>query len=111
MDGSIEPYQNTTEGAEIFFMCNEMFVPAEKMRAVCGANQRWSPDPADHRCTCECTYVHDVAMLIKTAVHIIIKLHITSFMQNWMICMYLKYFTYKMLSKLFYLWEDLIEVL
>ena len=54
-------------------------------------------------------YVHDVAMLIKTAVHIIIKLHITSFMQNWMICMYLiKYFTYKMLSKLWYLWEDLL---
>ena len=56
-------------------------------------------------------YVHDVAMLIKTAVHIIIKLHITSFMQNWMICMYLIYFTYRMLSKLCYLWEDLIEVL
>ena len=57
-------------------------------------------------------YVHDVAMLIKTAVHIIIKLHITSFMQNWMICMYLiQYFTYGMLSKLWYLWEDLIEVL
>ena len=55
MDGSIEPYENTTEGAEIFFMCNETFVPVERMRAVCGANQRWSPDPADHRCTCECT--------------------------------------------------------
>ena len=53
MDGSIEPYQNTTEGAEISFGCNPMFVPTERMTAVCRADQRWSPDPAGHRCTCE----------------------------------------------------------
>ena len=53
MDGSIDPYQNTTEGAEISFRCNAMFVPTERMTAVCGADGRWSPDPADHRCTCE----------------------------------------------------------
>ena len=34
-------------------MCNPMFVPTERMTAVCGADRRWSPDPADHRCTCE----------------------------------------------------------
>ena len=56
MDGSIAPYQNTTEGAEISFMCNPMFVPRERMTAVCGADRRWSPDPADHRCTCEYLY-------------------------------------------------------
>ena len=53
MDGSIASYQNTTEGAEISFMCNQMFVPTERMTAMCGADQRWSPDPAGHRCTCE----------------------------------------------------------
>ena len=40
----------------ILFMCNEMFVPTERMRAVCGADQRWSPDPSDHVGTCECPY-------------------------------------------------------
>ena len=56
MDGSIEPYQNTTEGAEVFFMCNPMFVPTGRMTAVCGADQRWSPDPATLVCTCECPH-------------------------------------------------------
>ena len=56
MDGSIETYQNTTEGAEIFFRCNTGFVPAENMTAVCGADQRWSPDPDTLVCTCECPY-------------------------------------------------------
>ena len=53
MDGSIEPYQNTTEGAEIFFRCNPGFVPAGRMRAVCRADGKWSPDPATLVCTCE----------------------------------------------------------
>ena len=53
MEGSIDAYQNTTEGAEILFMCNPGFIPAGRMRAVCGADGRWNPDPADHRCTCE----------------------------------------------------------
>ena len=43
-DGSTDPYQNTTEGAEIFFRCNPGFVPARRMRAVCGADGRWNPD-------------------------------------------------------------------
>ena len=54
MNGSIAPYQNTTEGAEISFMCNPGFIPpAGRMRAVCGADGRWNPDPADLVCTCE----------------------------------------------------------
>ena len=66
MDGSIDPYQNTTEGAEIIFRCNPMFVPTENMTAVCGADQSWSPNPADLVCMCEypstvCLYTADEA--------------------------------------------------
>ena len=64
-NGSIDPYQNTTEGAEIFFRCNPGFVPAGRMRAVCRADGRWSPDPATLVCTCECShnvYVHATTM-------------------------------------------------
>ena len=50
-NGSIEPYQNTTKGAEISFMCNPGFVPAVRMTAVCEADGRWSPDPAAQVCT------------------------------------------------------------
>ena len=57
MDGSIAPYQNTTEGAEISFICNPGFIPAEDMTAMCAADGRWSPDPAGHRCTCKNTYL------------------------------------------------------
>ena len=53
-NGSIETYQNTSEGAEIFFRCNPGFVPAGGMRAVCGADGRWNPDPATLQCTSEC---------------------------------------------------------
>ena len=52
-NGSIDPYQNTTVGAEIFFRCNPGFVPAGRMDAVCGADGRWSPNPATFVCTCE----------------------------------------------------------
>ena len=64
-NGSIDPYQNTTEGAEIFFRCNPGFVPAGRMRAVCRADGRWSPDPATLVCMCECShnvYVHATTM-------------------------------------------------
>ena len=53
VNGSIDPYQNTTEGAEIFYRCNPGFVPAGRMRAVCGADGRWNPDSATLVCTCE----------------------------------------------------------
>ena len=52
-NGSIETYQNTTEGAEIFFRCNPGFVPAGTMRATCGTDGRWTPDPATLVCTGE----------------------------------------------------------
>ena len=53
-NGSIKAHQNTTEGAEIVFMCNPGFVPAGRMRAVCGADRRWNPDPAGLVCTSKC---------------------------------------------------------
>ena len=46
-------YQNATEGTEIVFRCNSGFYPTENMTAVCGADGRWSPDPASLMCTCE----------------------------------------------------------
>ena len=52
-NGSVDPYQNTTEGAEIVFMCDSGLVPAGRMRAVCGADGGWNPDPAGLVCTCE----------------------------------------------------------
>ena len=52
-DGSIDPYQNTTEGAEISFGCNPGFVPSARMTATCTSNGMWTPVPADLTCTCE----------------------------------------------------------
>ena len=49
----IAAYHNTTEGAEIFFICDPGFVPARRMRALCAADGRWTPNPADHMCTGE----------------------------------------------------------
>ena len=53
---SIETYQNSTEGTEIFFRCNPGFVPAGRMRAVCAADGRWYPDPAGLVCTGEIVF-------------------------------------------------------
>ena len=52
-NGSIDPYQTTLEGAEIFFKCNPGFVPAGRMTAVCGDDGRCNPDPATLVCTGE----------------------------------------------------------
>ena len=67
VDGSIDPYHNTTEGAEIFFRCNPGFVPAALMTAVCGADGRWNPNPAGLVCTCESSttvYVYTELLLV-----------------------------------------------
>ena len=55
-NGSIDPYQNTLEGAEIVFRCDQGFDPAGDMTAVCAANGSWTPDPATHMCNCKSTY-------------------------------------------------------
>ena len=51
--GYLEAYENTTEGAMIFFRCEPGFNPAGRMRAVCGSDGRWIPNPAEVRCTGE----------------------------------------------------------
>ena len=61
-NGSIDPYQNTTVGAEIFFRCNPGFIPAGRMRAVCAANGRWNPDPAILVCTGKMFQVYVITM-------------------------------------------------
>ena len=55
-NGSIDPYQNTTVGAEIVFRCDQGFVPNGDMQAMCAANGSWTPDPATHTCNCESTH-------------------------------------------------------
>ena len=52
-NGSIDTYQSTLEGTEIFFKCNSGFVPAERTRALCTSDGRWNPDPAGLVCTGE----------------------------------------------------------
>ena len=78
-NGSIEAYQNTTEGAEIFFMCNEGLVPAGRMTAVCGADGRWNPDPATTMCTCKSTYSVEKECLILffSCVYIAVGRHLS----------------------------------
>ena len=99
MDGSIDPYQNTTEGADIFFGCNPGFVPAGRMTAVCEADGRWNPDPADHRCTCKypsktCSCHHHTKIVVYiSCINRKFKGFCNHapifFMWNWMIHMYL----------------------
>ena len=55
-NGSINSYQNTTEGAQIVFRCDPGLVPAGDMAAVCAANGSWTPNPATTMCSsCEST--------------------------------------------------------
>ena len=37
-------------GSEIFYQCNEGFLPTGRMMAVC-TEEGWSPDPANLSCT------------------------------------------------------------
>ena len=48
-NASIMPYQNTTEGAEVLFKCNQGFTP-ENVTAVCAVNGSWTPDPGSVVC-------------------------------------------------------------
>ena len=57
-NGSIEPYQSTLVGAEIFFMCAPGFVPTGRMRANSTSDGitvdgTWTPDPAALVCNGE----------------------------------------------------------
>ena len=65
MDGSIDPYQNTTEGAEISFMCSAGYATVWRMAATCASNGMWTPDPGSLTCICE----YLLSQCIHTAVH------------------------------------------
>ena len=55
-NGIIENFQSisTVGGAQIFFRCNESFVPAGRMRSTCTpSNASWTPNPADLVCNGE----------------------------------------------------------
>ena len=58
MNGSIDQYQNTTEGTQISFGCNPMFIPSRRMTSTCASNGMWTPDPGNLMCICESMYVH-----------------------------------------------------
>jgi len=58
-NGSVVIYENTTEGAEIFFKWNPGFVPAGRMIAVCAGDGRWNPNPATLVCSGEISGYHD----------------------------------------------------
>ena len=49
-NGSLESYNDTTEGSEVFYKCDPGLVPEGRMRAVC-TRSGWSPNPADLICT------------------------------------------------------------
>jgi len=50
-NGSVEPYNNTVVGSEIFYQCDQGFIPKGRMRAVCEGTLSWSPNPADFVCS------------------------------------------------------------
>jgi len=84
LNGTIESFQSTLGGAEIFFMCNSRFVPAGRMRANCTSpdgvttDGTWSPDPATLTCNGEKIrlWVLD-KHLVHDPMHIFRPLHAT----------------------------------
>ena len=48
-NGSLESYNDTTEGSEVFYRCDSGLLPEGRMRAVCTVSG-WSPNPADLCC-------------------------------------------------------------
>ena len=49
-NGYLERFNDTTEGSEMFYSCDQGLVPEGRMRANCTRNG-WSPNPADLDCT------------------------------------------------------------
>ena len=49
VNGSIEEYRSTEEGAEIQFHCHDGYTPNERMSSQC-LNSSWSPQPMDLVC-------------------------------------------------------------
>ena len=49
-NGSIINYTSSVEGPALLYQCNPGFGPVGEMTAVCAANGRWIPDPANVTC-------------------------------------------------------------
>ena len=49
VNGSIEEYSSTEEGAEIQFHCHDGYTPNKMMSSQC-LNQSWTPDPMELVC-------------------------------------------------------------
>ena len=51
VDGSVQPYTNTTEGSVVVFQCDPGFVPEGEMTTVCGRDGQWTPNPGGITCS------------------------------------------------------------
>ena len=51
VNGSVQPYTNTTEDSVVMFQCDQGFVPEGEMIAVCGSDVQWTPNPGGVTCS------------------------------------------------------------
>ena len=51
VNGSVQPYTNTTEGSVVVFQCDPGFVPEGEMTAVCESDGQWVPYPGNVTCS------------------------------------------------------------
>ena len=49
-NGSLETYNSTINGSEVFYSCDPGLVPEGRMKALC-TESGWSPNPAGLNCT------------------------------------------------------------
>ncbi len=52
INGSIDPYNVTTEGATISFQCDDGYVPTALIASICNRSlSEWTPPPQLHNCS------------------------------------------------------------
>ena len=51
MNGTLEPYLHTTQGATVAFRCNAGYRPSAVMTSYCSNSTEWIPVPSDLNCT------------------------------------------------------------
>ena len=51
VNGSLESYFQTTEGANVISYCNENFLPNVPILSVCTSDAIWDPNPDYINCT------------------------------------------------------------
>ena len=78
-NGTIVNYTGTVEGSTLLYQCNSGFGPVGEMTAVCAADGRWSPDPADVSCR-----EIGMQMAIIHAIHqVVLNCHYRSAVGEW----------------------------